>query len=606
MRFLPPIFANLLLLLSATGLGGFLRPLFPRTLSKLDRIALIPLGGLGLQGAALFLLGLVRFSPAVILGLLVPGALLGVRCLLQEIRNVTFSSLFAKIPIVPATVIALVLAVTLLGGLAEPVGDIRMDTVAYHYLGPKVWLRNGAVRPVLDESHTAFPATVEIQYAPLMLIGGQNAPELFSFTALALILLLAGAMALRCGLSQADAWWIAAFLSTMPALYRGLYGGMIDGIYAAFLIAAARVAFDADRLHDYALAGFFCGFAFGTKYSALAAIALLLFSVLAYPANSAQRFSRARIKGLVLLCTVAGLIAAPWYVRNWLVLGGPIYPPTQFLNSLFPVKYFPPDAIRHFEYLMDLTGRGMGHGPFSLLMLPFNLTFHPANFEAGAGGIGLVPLAFLPFGFRARRWDAFSKALGLFGILTTLVWFYTFQESRYLIQVYVIAAIFGVAGWRYVLDNGPRLAHVLSALAIATSILYGLFMIVTTRAEDIRAAISPSFAERRKQAEIPFLDSFRFLNTEPSVAEVLVLDPFVPTYYLNKPYVKPIGRRGEQPLQGIRTPTEVLADLSSMKITHVMDVQTDQSGFQVPDHPKGLVLIFERNHQRIYRVSPQG
>jgi hypothetical protein len=604
MRFLGPLFANLLLLLSAFGLGGFLRSLFPRKLSKLDRLALIPLGGLGLQGVLLFLLGLFRFSPGVILGLLVPGALLGVRCVLQEAREVNFSSVVSKTPVLPAMVIALVFAVTLLGGLAEPVGDIGMDTIAYHYLGPRVWLEDRVVRPVLDESHTAFPATVEIQYAPLMLIGGQSAPELFSLTTLALILLLAGAMALRCGLSQADAWWIAALLSTMPALYRGLYGGMIDVIYAAFLIAAARFAFDAERPADYVLAGLFCGFALGTKYSALVAIALLLVSFLTYSANSVQRFSRATRKGLVLLCVVTGFIASPWYVRNWLVLGGPIYPPTLFLNRFFPVRYFPPDAIRHFEYLMDLTGRGMGHGPLSLLMLPFNLTFHPANFEAGAGGIGLVPLAFLPFCFRACRWDSFSKALGLFAVLTTLIWFYTFQESRYVIQVYVIAAIFGVAGWRHVLNNGPRLAHVLSALTIATSILYGLFMIVATRADDLHAAISPSFAEHRKQAEIPFLDSFRFLNREPSVSEVLVLDPFVPTYYLNKPYVKPIGRRGEQPLPGIKTPNEVLADLSSLKITHVMDVQRNQSGFQVPEHPKNLILVFEESNQRIYRVSP--
>ena len=34
----------------------------------------------------------------------------------------------------------------------EPVGDIRSDTISYHYLGPRVWLRDGVIRPVLDES----------------------------------------------------------------------------------------------------------------------------------------------------------------------------------------------------------------------------------------------------------------------------------------------------------------------------------------------------------------------------------------------------------------------------------------------------------------------
>ena len=604
MRFLLPVIANLLLLVAAFGLGSLIRPLIPHNVSKLDRLAIIPLAGFGLQGVLLFLLGIIRFSPTVILAVLLPAAVLGANCLLQEMRGTAISSGLAGAPIVPASVIALVLVVTVLGGFAEPIGDIKSDAIAYHYLGPKVWLREGVIRPVLEETPTAFPATVEVQYAALMMIGGQCAPELFSVTALVLMLLLAATTARRAGLDPVDAWWVAALISTMPAVYRGLFGGMIDVIYAAFLILAARIAFDSELPRHYVLVGLFCGFAMGTKYTGLIATPLLIVCVFLFTPNSSRRFSWITAKYLATICFVAAFISSPWYLRNWLTLGCPIYPPPPLLATFFHVKYFSAEAIQSLNKEMLKVGRGMGKGPLSLLLLPFHLAFHPANFENGAGGIGLVPLTFIPFCFRAYRWERFAKALGLFAILMTIAWFYTAQESRYLIPVYVIAAIFGVAGWRYVVRAAPRFGPALSALTVAISILYGLFMIVSARADNIHAAVSTSFAESQKQESIPFLQSFRYLNSEPSVRKVLVLDPLVPTYYLDKEYLKPIGRRGEQALPGVDSPQEALPDRSKWNITHVMDVRLKDSGFQLSEHPDNLVLIFEAKDQRIYRVVP--
>jgi hypothetical protein len=605
MRFALIILGNLLVFLSAFGLGGFLRPLFPRSFSKLDRLAMVPLAGFGLQGLLLFLVGLVRFTPAVILTVLLPGALLGIRCLFQETRGAAFSSAIAGIPLIPGGVIAVVLAVTFLGGFAEPVGDDKYDAIYYHYLGPKVWLRDGIVRPVLDESLTAFPATVEIQSAPLLLLGGDAAPELFSVIGFVLMILVVATTAIRCGLDPPDVWWTIALVSAMPAVYRGFFGGMIDVIYAAFLIAAARFAFDAKCPTDYALAGLFCGFAMGTKYPGLVATTLLIVCVFVWPVPPTRRFSKTMFKHLGAVGVAGSLIAAPWYLRNWLLFGSPLYPPPPLFSKIFHIHYFPPGAIVHFHDMMLMVGRGMGQDPVHLLVLPFNLTFHAANFEGGAGGIGLVPLAFLPFCFRALRRDSFSKALGLFGVLMTLAWFYTLQESRYLIQVYLLAGIFGVAGWRYVRQEGPRLTRALSTMTVAVSLLYGLFMIVTGRANDIRASVSASLAERRNQAQIPFFESFRFLNTEPSVGKVLVLDPVVPTFYLNRDYLKPLGRWGEQSLPGVTAPLDALSVAAGHDISHVLDVQTSKFGFQVPENTKSLVLIFEEKGQRIYRVSPR-
>jgi hypothetical protein len=287
-------------------------------------------------------------------------------------------------------------------------------------------------------------------------------------------------------------------------------------------------------------------------------------------------------------------------------LGCPIYPPIPLLAGFFNVKYFPPEAVQNIKNAVLKEGLGMGKDPLSLLLLPFHLAFHPANFENGAGGIGLVPLTFIPFCFRALRWERFAKALSLFAVLMTIAWFYTEQESRFLIHVYLIAAIFGVAGWRYVVGVTPRFGRALAALTVVISISYGLFMIVAARADDIHAVVSKAYAGTRRQKGIPFLESFRYLNNDPAVRKVLVLDPFVPTYYLDKEYLKPIGRWGEHALPGIDNPQQVLAEPSKRDITNVLDVRFKDGGFQLPEHPEGLVLVFEARDQRIYRVTSPG
>ena len=604
MRFLAPVAANFLLLSSAFGFGGLLRRFISLDDSKLDRFVVCSIAGLGIQGFLLFLVGLVRFTRPSILLILVTGAVLGLLTLRQECSRPRWTLKRPQIPLVPAAIVGIILLITLAGGFSEPYGTFRTsDSVAYHYLGPKVWLRQGVITPVLDEAQTAFPATIEVQYAPLLAFGGENGPPFFSVTSFLLMLLVVASLAFRCGLNANRVWWVLALLSAMPAVYRGLYDGMIDVIYACFLLVAARVVFDAVRPAEFALAGLLCGFAMGSKYTGLIAAPLLGVCVLLFPAGARRRFSPSLWRPLGFGFLLALLVSSPWYLRNWIVMGSPIYPPPPLLTKIFPLRYISPDGLQNLNKVMLMVGRALGNDPIHLLMLPYNLTFHTANFESGAGGIGLVPLAFLPFCFRARRWDTFAKGLGLFGFLLTLAWFYTAQESRYLIPAYLIMTIFAVAGWEFVSSGAGRITRALSALTLAVSFLYGLFMIVVARADDVHSGLSSSFAEFRRHRDIPFLESFRYLNGDPSVGKVLILDPFVASYYLDKDYLKPLGRRGEQPIPGIQTPLEALSSPQDWKITHVLDVQSEDGDFKIAGHPKDLTLVFEATGQRIYRVA---
>jgi hypothetical protein len=105
----------------------------------------------------------------------------------------------ARPPSIATATISILVLVTAIGGLAEPVGDVKMDAIAYHFLGPHVWIRDAAIHPLPDECHASFPANVETVFAGLMFIGGTRAPEFFALFAYGLLLLVAAGLPLRPG-----------------------------------------------------------------------------------------------------------------------------------------------------------------------------------------------------------------------------------------------------------------------------------------------------------------------------------------------------------------------------------------------------------------------
>jgi hypothetical protein len=150
--------------------------------------------------------------------------------------------------------------------------------------------------------------------------------------------------------------------------------------------------------------------------------------------------------------------------------------------------------------------------------------------------------------------------------------------------------------------KSPRFGPWLSGAVMACSILYGLAMILPARAADVHAAFSRGFEEQRKTQEIPYLESFKYLNAAPGVSKVLILEPRVATFYLQKDYLKPVGRFGEQTVPEGNDPHQLAGKLHDYGITYILDVVLDDNGFRIPPGQANLELVFEREDQRIYRV----
>jgi hypothetical protein len=587
---------------AALGAGFWIEDRLPLSFGPLERLAFTWLGGLGTLSLCLFLIGQVVFSRASIFGTVGVGLLLAIQPIRRRLGSEPSSWKF-EMNMIPAAVIIAVLLVTAVAGFAEIVGDWENDAIAYHLLGPKVWLHDGVIRPLPDTSTTAFPATAEVLFGALFTLGGTKGPGCFALLTLACFFAVVYSLAKAAGLDERASWWAVAFVAAMPAVYTGAHSGFIDVMYATFVLAAARVGFEAQRTGEWAVFGVFCGLAMATKYTGLIAAAALLFcALLGQILDKGTRWTQLVRYGAVAIL-VGSLAASPYYIRNWILLGCPVYPPPPALASLFQVRYFPAEKLERFQAFLYARGSGFGRGLFAYLSLPFHLTYYTSFFN-GAGGIGLAGLAFGPFGLLAARTRVFPRIFAVLCILLTTSWFLTLQESRYLIPVYPIVAVFAVLGWRYVIQSaGSLFTGILCGAVIACSLLYGLFMIVTGRRVDIRRVLFPSFAEQYREEKIPYRRSFEYLNGEPSMTRVLVLDPSVPVYYLDKPYLKPFGQWGEQVLPEARDATQALGETSKLNVSHVMDVRSSVSGFQVPENMAGVQLVFQAENQRVYRVQ---
>jgi hypothetical protein len=598
------IFGTIVVATASYGVGVLILPYLPDSIARFHRYVYAWIGGFGLLGVLLFVIGQWRFTRTIVMVVLAAAVLSAVAHIIRR-RDLllSFSPAIPRSAYLPAAIVAIVLAITAVAGLTKPVGDWNIDGVTYHFTGSKIWLRDGVIRPVPDNAPMSYPSVVEVVYAATAVVGGQVAGNFSAVFTLSLFFALAAILGVRCGLDKTAAWWVAALIAVMPAVYEGGHSGFVDVIYAAFALAAVRVGLDARRPREFAAFGIFCGLMMAAKYPGLVALPLLLVCVAWPQAGAARADYRSAFRNAAIAGVTACLVGGAFYLRNWILLGTPIYPPPVSAVGIFHPKYFSVAAIHKFYAFSIGRSSGDGRGLPALLLLPFNITYHTADFN-GAGGIGLAPLAFGFIGVIAAWRDLFSRRLAVIAPLLTLAWFATMQEARYFIHVIAISAVFAVIGWRSVLTVSPRrITTALCAAVFACSVIYGLFMIGKSRASDMHAALSPSYALQRREREIPFVQSMDFVNADPSVTRLLILDRSVVAYYLDKDYLKPFGQWWEQVLPTAPDSAAVLEQLPSLGVSDILDVKSVAADFQVPPNYPGLTLIFETSDQRIYRVD---
>jgi len=228
----------------------------------------------------------------------------------------------AELPNVPLAFIGVVLVFGAVMALSD--FPIRYDSLNYHLYFPAAWLQAGHLTivptPFGDEAPAYAPSNAELLYLWLMtpfhgdLLARAAQIPLFALAALALY-----GIARRAGAPAARAIYPAAFLLGGRRLLENAVGADVDIVFLAMFLAAVLLGFIAaerNRRSDWIVWGLAVGLCCGTKFVALVYAPLWL--VICGVRGVRPRALWA-LPGLIVL-------AMPWYLRNWIAAGSPIYP----------------------------------------------------------------------------------------------------------------------------------------------------------------------------------------------------------------------------------------------------------------------------------------
>lgn len=358
----------------------------------------------------------------------------------------------------------LVLAIPAVIGLTwAAVPEIFYDALYYHLGLPQQYLLKGKIQWDSAVVHSAFPAYLDVLFGLCLGIASSGTAK---FLNMLLFLLACGATAaflfhvmgdLRATLVGTVT--IATVpgvlvMSTMCAIDSALIG---FSAMSALAVARARHAIMGST---GGLAGILClgaaaaGFVAGSKYTGLWLIATLA------PALFIPHHWRRTLRAGLLFSVLALAIAAPWYVRNAVLTGDPLYPAISgWLGNT--------DALWAVQRLQrDVPTIGLTWtAPAELVRA---MVYAPATLGAGAESGILLPLGAIALLIGALRLEELRPwALTLTVYL--VIWLSFTGVMRYLYPVFPLCAL-GVAGSiRLMLDRGPR-----AGLGLALIVLLAL------------------------------------------------------------------------------------------------------------------------------------
>jgi hypothetical protein len=232
----------------------------------------------------------------------------------------------ARLPSAPACLAAVLvptLAFIVAAGLIHAPLTLY-DSVSYHLVFPARWLQEHRLSvvptPFSDEAQAYAPANGELFFLWLMLpFHGDLVARIGQLPFYLLGGVALYALARHIGAKPAHAIYAPAFFFLARPIVEQAAGADVDLIcWTMFLTSLylGLVAVDSNERRDWMLWGVSLGLYWGSKYVSLVYTPVfLLLPLLRGP----------RVRTLWALPGIL-IFAMPWYLRNWVIAGSPIYP----------------------------------------------------------------------------------------------------------------------------------------------------------------------------------------------------------------------------------------------------------------------------------------
>ena len=441
-------------------------------------------------------------------------------------------------------------ALALIAALAPPTAK---DTLLYHFALPKAWIAAGRAIEVPYNIAGYYPLGVEMHAVWAMLLGTPLGVRVAEAAAGATLVLFAPLLVMTVyGWARERgsdrAWAVAAALTIawIPTVYDVAASAYVDLALAGYTALAVRGfgrwwATGRSRELVWVAAGI--GGALSIKLSA--AFLLLPLALLGLvhalgrgdaDRDTARPGTAGTAAAVVGALTLGVALAAPWYVRNWIRTGSPLFP---FYLGIWPAQApgWDLERSRLYETLFSLYGDAQG--PLDYLWSPIRLAVaaqpdQPAFYDGVLGIVFVLALPLLAWALWRRCLDVELRLAVLVSASLFVFWLFSSQQLRYLLPATAgLAVAVAVAGT----GLAPALSRPLWGLLVAGAAL-GLPVMCAwfLQVDPLRVVLGGERREDYLTRRLDYYPYYQIVNRDlPPTARVWLIDMRRDTYHLDRP-----------------------------------------------------------------------
>ena len=353
------------------------------------------------------------------------------------------------------------LLVEILLNLTPP---ISRDALIHHLAIPKLWLLHGGFYEIPWADFSYYPMNIDLLYLVSLYFKNDIFPNFIHFVfGVGTGLLVYYYLRNRFGKN----WGLLGFLiffTTPVVIYLSTTAYVDLGV--VFFTTASILLFLRWRDGGYKdtkwliLSAVCMGLAAGSKYNALIAWLFLNLTMVFYYSRDTGRGLSA-LKAGVIFFVIALLVVSPWYIKNYILTGNPLYP--LFDNFFRSVHHMAGGSSGSAvvstgawaDNIFQRREMMFGEGFWEVILIPIRIFFQgkDGSSQYFDGVLNPILIVMLPFAFLRKDLGRDKLLFLLFSLfLLFMAYFLTDIRVRYILPVIPFLTILSVVGIKNIVE----------------------------------------------------------------------------------------------------------------------------------------------------------
>ena len=443
-------------------------------------------------------------------------------------------------------VVGVTQALGLIAALAPPTAK---DTLLYHLALPKAYVAAGGMIDSPGNIAQFYPLGAEMQAVWALLLGGggggagEAAAGAVLFLWSPIVALLVYGWARELGASRTWSALAVAMVVGVPTAYHVSASGYVDMALAAYVALASRAAARwwtaAPGTAWLWRAAAATGFALSVKLTAaILVVALAALVVLRFLRDGV---SLPHVHETVIAGVGGAALGSPWYLRNWLGTGNPVFP---FYGGWSgAIQGWDGERAQLFGAMFAVYG-GSDKGIVEYVLSPLRIAIlaqpeQPTYFDGVLGVALLAGTLVLCRAIYAGVLPPGALVAAGFSAVLFVGWLFTSQQLRYLMPACPGWAVaIGVAG--SAVTRASRRIRPLAAWSVAVAVTVAVLVSVAwfVQQDVARVVLGGESRSAFLSRRLDYYPYYALINsTLPATSRVWLVDVRRDTYHLDRPYM---------------------------------------------------------------------